>query len=169
MKTRNEQKARSPSESAVETRHLIMPQHTNAYGTAFGGTIMSWIDITASMAARRHCGREVVTVQIDSTSFIAPAFIGDQIILKACVNYVGTTSMEVGVKVQKENPATGECITTCTAHLTFVSLDENKRPFPVPPLEPQDEDEKRRYENARLRVEKRKELRRQLKKNPNGE
>ncbi len=156
--TAGKMSAKRPSDSAVETRYLLMPHQTNPYGTAFGGVIMGWIDMVASMAARRHCGREVVTVGIDSISFRRPAYSGDQIVLKACVNFVGRTSMEVGVKVTRENPETGEQDITTTAHLTFVALDEKKKPAQVPPLEPQTDDEKRRCENAKLRVQTRKEL-----------
>ena len=151
-------KAKSPKDSAVETRYLLMPQQANPHGTAFGGAIVAWIDMVAAMAAQRHCGREVVTAGIDSLIFKEPIRIGDQVVLKATVNYVGRTSMEVGVQVVREDPYGGEAVTATTAHLTFVALDENKRPTEVPPLKPQTTQEKRRYENAKVRVQARKEL-----------
>ena len=156
-------KAKTTGESAVETRYLVMPHQANHYGTAFGGVIMAWIDMVASMAAQRHCRSEVVTAGIDSLHFKEPIHIGDHVVLKACVNYAGRTSMEVGVQVNCENPLTGKNIIATTAHLTFVALNENKRPAPVPPIEPETEDEKRRYENAKLRVKARKELLRKMK------
>lgn len=155
-------KGKTPKESAVETRYLIMPQHANPQGTAFGGVIMSWIDIVAGMAAQRHAGCEVVTASIDSLSFKAPTRIGDHVTLRASVNHVSRTSMEVGVQVTRENPYNGKQTRATTAHLTFVALDENKNPTPVPPIIPETPIEKKRYRNAELRVKSRKELLKQM-------
>jgi acyl-CoA hydrolase len=155
---------KGPSDSAVETRYLVMPQHANPQGTVFGGVIVSWIDMVAAMAAQRHCGKEVVTAGIDSLIFKEPIRIGDQVVLKASVNYVGRTSMEVGVQVTREDPYGGHSVSATTAYLTFVALDENRRPVAVAPIIPETETEKRRYENARLRVEARKQLLRQTSK-----
>ena len=154
---------RTPNQSAVETRYILAPHQVNALGTAFGGVIMSWIDAVAAMVAQRHCHGAVVTASIDKISFKAPIQIGDHIILKSSVNYVGNTSMEVGVQVSKENPLTGEEAKTTRAYLTFVHLDNNGVPTPVPPLEPETAEEKRRYENALHRVEARTELRKRIK------
>jgi len=151
-------KAKSPSESAVETRYLVMPHQANPHGTAFGGVIMAWIDMIASMAAQRHCGKEVVTAGIDSLAFKEPIHIGDHVLLRAAVNYVSRSSMEVGVRVTREDPNSAKQAVATTAHLTFVALDENKKPTPAPPIQPQTEAEKRRYANAKLRVQARKEL-----------
>ena len=152
---------KTPADSAVETRYLVMPGHANVFGTAFGGAIMSWIDVVAAMAAQKHCGRQVVTAGIDSVAFESPICIGDQVVLLACVNYVSRTSMEVGVKVIKEDPATGEQTVATRAFLTFVAIDDNHRPVAAPKLTPQTDEEKRRANNAALRVEARKQLRRQ--------
>jgi acyl-CoA hydrolase len=135
-----------------------MPQDANDLGIAFGGAIMAWIDMVAAMAAQKHCGRKVVTVSIDRMSFLAPCNVGDHVLLRASVNYVGCTSMEVGVQVLKENPYTGERMRATTAYLTFVALDEQHKPVSIPPLSPETPDELRRHENARLRVASRKEL-----------
>lgn len=161
-----ERKEKTPSESAVETRYVVMPDMANSYGTVFGGEIMSWIDMTAGMVAQRHCEKVVVTASIDTISFKAPVYIGDHVILRAKVNYVGNTSMEVGVNVIRENPFTGEKVNATTAFLTFVCLDENGRPTTAPKLRPETTEEKRRYENAKVRVEARKELVRRLGKKP---
>jgi acyl-CoA hydrolase len=150
--------AKPPRASAVETRYIIMPQHANDYGIAFGGTIMSWIDMVAAMVAQRHAEREVVTVSIDKISFLAPIELGDHVVLKASVNYVGRTSMEVGVQVTKENPYTGRQERATTAYLTFVGLDDQKHPVPVPKIVPETPNEVRRFENAKLRVQTRQEL-----------
>lgn len=153
-----DEKGKSPRQSAVETRYLIMPHQANPYGTVFGGVIMAWIDMVAAMAAQRHCGKEVVTAGIDSLAFKEPINIGDHVVLRASVNYVSRSSMEVGVQVAREDPYTNRQVVATTAHLTFVALDENKKPTPVPPILPKTAQEKRRYENARLRVKARKEL-----------
>ena len=147
-----------PSDSAVESWYILMPHQANPSGTAFGGAIMAWIDMLASVAAGRHCGKEVVTANIDSLSFKEPIHVGDHVVLKACVNYAGNTSMDVGVKVIREQPDNNKQIVATTAHLTFVALDENKRPCKVTPILPETADEKRRYENAKLRVQTRKDL-----------
>jgi acyl-CoA hydrolase len=149
---------RTPRSSAVEARYLILPQHANDLGIAFGGVIMAWIDLAAAMVAQRHCARRVVTVSIDRMSFLAPCHVGDHVLLRAAANYVGHTSMEVGVQVIKENPYTGEQVRATTAYLTLVALDDNERPAPIPSLKPETPDEVRRHENARLRVASRKEL-----------
>jgi acyl-CoA hydrolase len=149
---------KSPKESAVESRYLIMPHQANPHGTAFGGVIVAWIDMVAAMAAQRHCCMEVVTAGIDSLAFKEPIRIGDHVVLRASVNYVSRSSMEVGVLVTREDPYTGEHVVATTAYLTFVALDKNKKPTPAPPILPETEQEKLRYEQARLRVQARKEL-----------
>jgi acyl-CoA hydrolase len=155
--------AKKPSESAVESRYLVMPHQANPYGTAFGGVIMSWIDMIASMAAQRHCQKEAVTASIDSLSFKEPIRVGDHVVLKASVNYAGRSSMELGVRVTRQDPYTSEEVIATTAHLTFVALDEKKRPCQIPSILPQTPEEKRRYENAKLRVQARKELLKKMK------
>ncbi|MHC4115107.1 MAG: acyl-CoA thioesterase [Planctomycetota bacterium] len=156
-------KEKTPRESAVEARYLLMPDQANPHGTAFGGSIVAWIDMVASMAAQKHCHKEVVTVSIDSLHFKEPIYIGDHVVLKACVNYVGRTAMEVGVQVTREDPLSSHKIVATTAHLTFVALDEDKKPTVVPPIVPKTANEKRRYKNAELRVKARKQLLKQIK------
>jgi len=151
------EEGKTPGESAVETRYLVMPTQANPQGTAFGGAIVGWIDMTAAMAAQRHCGCEVVTAGIDSLVFREPIRIGDHVILKAMVNYVGRSSLEVGVQVIREDPYSGRQVLATTAHLMLVALGEDKRPVPARPLLPQTPEEKQRYETARLRVQARKE------------
>ena len=146
-------KSKNPRQSAVVTRYLVMPDQASPYGTAFGGAVVAWIDMVASMAAQRHCG-----TSIDSLSFRQPIYVGDHVVLKASVNYAGRTSMEVGVRVTREDPYTAKEVVATTAHLTFVALDKNKKPTPVPKIAPRTSDEKRRYANAGMRVQARKEL-----------
>lgn len=154
--------AKTPRDSQVITRHLVMPQHANPNKTLFGGQLVSWIDLVASMAATRHCGMTVVTASIDEISFHAPIMVADQILLEARVNYVGRTSMEIGVKVSVEEPISGTIRQVTRAYLTFVAMDENCRPAPVPRLKIETEEEKRRHDRALVRVEHRKELRQKL-------
>lgn len=154
--------AKTPRESAVVTRHLVMPQHANPNGALFGGQLVSWIDLVAAMAASRHSGKIVVTASMDEISFLEPISVGDQIILEACVNYVGRTSMEVGVRVSVEDPFQGSCKRATQAYLTFVAMNEKCDPTPVSPLQPETSEEVRRYERAKIRVQHRKELRKKL-------
>ncbi len=159
----NPLRSKAPRESAVETRHIVLPDHANHYGTAFGGAIMSWIDLIAAMAAQRHSGKESVTASIDRVNFITPIHIGDHVHLLAMVNYVGKTSMEIGVQVNRENPYTGESVRATTAYLSFVALDENKKPTLIPGLQPETELEIRRFEEGRLRIENAKEFAKKIK------
>ena len=154
--------AKTPSESAVEMREMVMPNQTNPQNTVFGGTVMGWIDIAAAMVAARHCGRPVVTAHIDDIDFIAPIKVGYHVLIQASLNYVGRTSMIIGVKVTSENPYTGEVRTTTKAYLTFVALDDLGRPVEVPSLKPETPDEIRRYENAKKRVQMKKDVRNTL-------
>jgi uncharacterized protein (TIGR00369 family) len=151
-------KPKTPADSAVESRYLVMPNHANPYGTIFGGITVSWIDVVGSMAAQKHCGKEVVTAAIDSLNFKEPIYIGEQVVLKATVNYVGKTSMEVEVQVVRENPETGKNSLATTAYLTYVALDKNKKPAPAGELKPETALEKQKYEQAKLRVQARKQL-----------
>ncbi|WP_413287565.1 acyl-CoA thioesterase [Bdellovibrio sp. HCB337] len=134
---------------------LVLPSHTNALGSIFGGTIMSWIDIAAAIAAQRHSNKEVVTASIDSLSFVAPVYKGWVVNLKASVNFTSRTSMEVGVRVDAENPKTGEVFHTASAYTTFVALGSNGKPIAVPDLILESEDDKRRFEAAKRRREQR--------------
>lgn len=157
-------KVKTPSETSIEMREMVMPNHTNVHGTVFGGTVMGWIDIAGAMVSARHCGRPVVTAHIDDIDFIAPIKMGYHVLIQASLNYVGKTSMIVGVKVTSENPHTGESRTTTKAYLTFVALDDLGRPIEVPGLAPETEDEIRRYENAKMRVQMKKDARSKFKK-----
>lgn len=145
--------AKTVAASRVVMTQLVLPSHTNSLGSIFGGTVMSWIDIAAAIAAQRHSGKEVVTASMDQLSFIAPVYKGWVVNLVASVNFVSRTSMEVGVRVDAENPRTGELFHTATAYMTFVALGSDGKPSPVPPLELQSEEEKRRNREAKKRRE----------------
>jgi len=148
-----EQVQKSPKQSSAEMRFLVMPEHTNPQNSIFGGVVMSWIDMAAAMVAERHSGRPVVTVHVDDISFKAPIKIGDHVLVKASVNYVGKTSILVGVKVIAENPFTGITRHTTTAYLTFVALDDIGRPIEICKLTPETDEEKRRYIQGEKRMQ----------------
>ncbi len=150
-----ELKPKPVSDSRVETVELVLPNDTNPLGTMLGGRVMHLIDITGSIAAMRHARRQVVTAQMDDLSFHHPIRQGHFIILKGSVNFAGTSSMEVGVKVLSENPLTGEQVHTSSAYLTFVAVDRDGAPVDIPPLLPETEDDQRRYEEALRRREQR--------------
>jgi acyl-CoA hydrolase len=156
---------KTPADSSVIMTELVLPQHTNALGSIFGGTVMAWIDIAGAIAAGKHARSTVVTASIDALHFIAPIRLGHVVELKACVNATGTTSMEVGVRVDSENPLTGEKFHNVSAYLTFVSLGSDGRARKVPPIEPKTPAEKRRFQAALKRRESRILLAQELKKN----
>ena len=139
----------------VENTELVLPPDTNHHGTVFGGRVLQWIDITASIAAQRYAGRKVVTASIDQMHFILPIHLGNVVILKACVNSVHRTSMEIGVRVEREDVLTGLNEHAATAYLTFVAMDQNMKPSPVPPLLTTNEAETRRAKEAVLRRDNR--------------
>jgi acyl-CoA hydrolase len=147
------------SESRVEVTQMVMPGDANSLGTAFGGKVMQWTDLAAAMAAMRHARLPVVTVSVDQLTFLAPVRIGHMAILVAQVNAVFSTSMEVGVEVQTEDPRTGARRKCCDAFLTFVALGADNRPTTIPPLRPEDDDERRREREARVRRDARLALR----------
>jgi acyl-CoA hydrolase len=148
-------KSKSVSSSQVVMTQLVLPSHTNALGTIFGGTVMSWIDIAAAIAAQRHSNKEVVTASMDQLNFIAPVRKGWVVNLKASVNYTSRTSMEIGVRVDAENPITSELFHTASAYMTFVALGSDGKPSPVPSLELETDTEKRRFSDAQKRREER--------------
>jgi len=147
---------KSPAESAiVQNVYKIFPNDLNAEKTVFGGLVMGLCDRTALIVAERHTGCACVTAAVDSLNFLAPARSGETLIVKAAVNRAWTTSMEIGVHVVAENSRDGERRHVVTAYLTFVAIDDNGKPTPVPPIVPQNDDEKRRYREAGERREAR--------------
>jgi acyl-CoA hydrolase len=142
-------------DSYVETIEQVRPGDTNTLGTVFGGKVMEWIDITGAVAAMRHVRQPVVTASFDRVDFYAPARIGHLMVLKAQVNFTGKTSLEVGVKVEAEDPLTGQRFLTTQALLTFVAIDKNCKPVAVPPIIPETLEEKKRFEEGKLRREER--------------
>jgi acyl-CoA hydrolase len=140
-------------ESLSEYSELALPNDANGFGNVLGGKVMHLVDLAAAMAGMRHARRPIVTAALDSMRFLHPVKIGQLIVLRASVNRVFNTSMEIGVKVETETLLTGSKLHTCSAYLTFVALDENSRPAPIPPVIPETEDEQRRYREAGERRE----------------
>jgi uncharacterized protein (TIGR00369 family) len=142
-------------ESAVVLSQVMNPQDTNPAGNVHGGVIMKLIDTAAGVAAARYARSNVVTASIDRLDFHHPAYVGNLLTLRASVNFVGRTSMEVGVRVETENLVSGEKRHTASAYLTYVALDRDRRPRPVPTLILETEEDKRRNSEAKARREMR--------------
>lgn len=131
---------------------IVFPNDANPLGNCMGGRVMAWIDICAAVAAGRHARTPVVTASADQIDFLNPVPVGAVVILRASVNFTGRTSMEVGVKVWQEDRAAGDRKHVASAYLTFVSLDPvTKTPRAVPPVLPQTDEEKRRFEAGKQR------------------
>jgi uncharacterized protein (TIGR00369 family) len=139
--------------SAVILSQLMGPQDTNNAGNVHGGVIMRIIDSTAGVVATRHARSTCVTASIDRLDFLYPVYAGDLVTFKASLNFVGKKSMEIGVRVETENLITGEIRHTSSAYLTYVSLDKSGRPRELPPLILENDDDKRRNEEAQARRE----------------
>ncbi len=140
-------------ESYSEYSELALPNDSNSLGNLLGGKVMHLVDLAGAMAAMRHSRNVVVTAAIDQMSFLHPVRIGQWVRLRSAVNRVFRTSMEVGVKVYVEDLIRGEMQHTSSAYLTFVAIDAENNPVAVPPVIPETDDEKRRYEEAGLRRE----------------
>ena len=147
--------ARTVTESQSERSEIIFPADANALGSLFGGRLMQFIDLVGAMAATRHARATTVTAAMDHLDFIAPVHVGNLLILKASVNRVFRTSMEVGVKAMVEDMRTGQIRHVSSAYLTFVAVDREGGRIAVPPIVPETADQKRRYEDAARRREMR--------------
>ena len=145
--------AKSVDYSRVTMSHMMLPQDANPAGIVHGGVVMKHIDDAAGVVALRHTRCNVVTASIDRLDFHNPAFIGELLTIKASLNLVGKTSMEIGARVEAENHFTGEKRHIASAYLTFVALDEKHQPKAIPPLILEDAEEKRRNKDA---IERRK-------------
>ncbi|GAB6058571.1 acyl-CoA thioesterase [Desulfonatronum parangueonense] len=145
----------SSSETSITIAIQMLPQDANPYGSIHGGIIMKHIDTAAGIVAIRHVRGNAVTASIDRLDFHYPAYVGDLLMLKASINLVGRTSMEVGVRVEAENLLTGEVRHTASAYLTFVALDKKGRPTQVRPYHPTTPDQIHRHEEAKIRREMR--------------
>ncbi|MFP7297333.1 acyl-CoA thioesterase [Neobacillus niacini] len=155
--------AKTCNESRVVRTSRIFPNDVNNHNTMFGGKLMSDMDMLASISATRHSRREVVTASTDSVDFLSPITQQDSVCFESFVTWTGTSSIEVFVKIIAENLMTGNRKIAATAFFTFVALDENGKPTPVPKIIPETNEEKKLYETGKDRAEKRKEHRKNSK------
>ncbi|NTU60572.1 MAG: acyl-CoA thioesterase [Deltaproteobacteria bacterium] len=150
-----EKKGCTVSETQVTVAHLMQPSHANPAGNVHGGQIMKMIDDAAAVVAIRHARSNCVTASIDRLDFHAPVFVGNLLLLKASMNFVGRTSMEVGVRVEAEDLRTGVVRHTASAYLTFVSMGPDGRPEEIAPLVVETDEHRRRRDEAAVRREER--------------
>lgn len=140
------------SESAIHDQtSVVFPNDLNPLGTLFGGRVLEQADRVTAVVARRHAGHVCVTLGVDSVRFLAPARHGDLLVFQAAVNRVWRTSMEVGIKVWAEDLSTQSRRHIFSAYFTFVAVDEQLKPVPIPPVEPETGEDRRRYEAAERR------------------
>ncbi len=142
---------RRVKESQLTISQVMGPTDANIYGNVHGGVIMKLVDEVGGIVATRHAHRPVVTVVIDSMTFISPVHVGDLLRLDGSVNWVGRTSIEVGVRVQAENVLSGALTHTNSAFCVYVALGNDGRPTPVPPLIIETDEERRRMEEGAIR------------------
>ena len=146
--------ARTVAESRTIFSQVMLPGDANPLGTVHGGTITKLVDSTGAVAALRHCrayAASIVTARIDAMSFVQPIHVGEVVTLRASVNDVGRTSLEVGVRVEAENVRTADVKHVASAYLVYVALDDAGNPTAVPPLLVATDEERRRRQAARAR------------------
>ena len=148
--------AKAVRESVSDVADLMFPPDANMHGTVFGGKVLQMVDKAASVCAMRHAGKPVVTVAMDRVEFLVPIRVGTFLIASAAVNYVGRTSMEIGVEVYAEDMPGGSRVHTNSCLVTMVAVDQNGRPSPVPPLLVETPEEKARWQAAEQRRRSRK-------------
>ncbi len=151
--TRDPLMPRPVRDSQSEMNEIVLPNDTNPLGFLLGGRLMHWIDLAGALAAHRHSRSYAVTASIDHMDFLTPVHVGDLVVLRSSVNRVFTTSMEVGVQVIVENFLLEECKHVSSAYLTFVAVDKEGHHVKVPPVIPETDDQKRRFEDAGRRRE----------------
>ena len=147
--------ARNVDQSRTEMTELVLPQHSNAMGTAFGGTLLAWMDICGAITAYRHSGNVAVTAAMDEVDFVAPIRLGDVVILSGQINAAFRTSVEIQVCADVEDRATGKRTRSAEAFMTFVAVTDDGQPVPVPPLKCTTPEELEREQQAQARRKKR--------------
>ena len=147
--------------SRVRMNELVMPNDTNPLGNLMGGRLLQWMDVCSAISAQRHCNRNVVTISVDNVEFKKAIKLGEVVVIEAEVTRAFTSSMEVAMRVWAENLRTGERRLCTTSFYTFVSVDADGRPVPVPQIIPESDFEKERYELAENRRELRLEISKQ--------
>jgi len=146
---------KSPSESHAEVIVRMFPSDANPAGNVFGGGILKHIDMVAGIVAQRHSQSNAVTVSMDSVNFLKPVFVGNVLSLNARINYVHNSSMEIEIKAEAEDIVTGIRTVTATAFVTFIALDQNGKPLPVPKLALKTDEDRVKFEEGKSRMETR--------------
>ena len=146
---------KTPDDSKAEVIIRMFPSDANPAGNVFGGAILKHIDMVAGIVAQRFSQTNAVTVSMDKISFLKPVFVGNVLFVKAQVNYVLKSSMEIEVNVEAEDIAKGTRVHTGNAYVTFVALDENGKPTPVPMLRIDNPEDQKRFDEGKLRMERR--------------
>lgn len=144
---------KSPAESHAEVIVRMFPSDANPAGNVFGGEILKHIDMVAGIVAQRHSQSNAVTVCMDSVNFLKPIFVGNVLTLNARINYVHNSSMEIEVKAEAEDIVTGIRTVTGTAFVTFVALDNNGKPMHVPKLALKTDDDRKKFEEGKIRMD----------------
>lgn len=147
--------AKTPDESKAEMIVRMFPTNANPAGNVFGGEILRNIDMVAGLVAQRHCQTNAVTVSMDRVNFLKPVYVGNALILNARLNYVHNSSMEIEIKVEAEDLTKGTRTLTGTAFVTFVALGDDGKPIPVPKLILKTDDDRKKFEEGRIRMEQR--------------
>ena len=146
---------KTPDDSKAEVIIRMFPSDANPAGNVFGGAILKHIDMVAGIVAQRHSQTNAVTVSMDKISFLKPVFVGNVLFVTARVNYVQKSSMEIEVNVEAEDIAKGTRVHTGNAFVTFVALDSNGKPVSVPKLRIESPEDQKRFEEGKLRMERR--------------
>ena len=144
----------TPAATEVNMTQLVLPNDTNLLGNLLGGRLLHWVDIVGALAATRHARKTVATVSIESVDFRHPIRKGEMVMLNAKVIWTGRTSIKVVVRVEAENMYTGAVIATNNAFLTYVAMDENGNPCPVPKISPVTDEEVRYYNDAQTEYDR---------------
>ncbi|HRE50819.1 MAG TPA: acyl-CoA thioesterase [Flavitalea sp.] len=139
---------KSPEDSVVVMTELVLPNDTNVFGNLMGGRLMYWMDIAAALAAMKHCGSPVVTASVDNISFENPIRLGNVVHIEARVSRAFNTSMEVHLKVWGEDAVKQHRYNSNQAYYTFVALNPDRKPQPVPAIQPKTEEEIKLYDGA---------------------
>jgi len=141
-------KKKYPRESFVNMTELVLPNDTNTLNNLMGGRLMHWMDIVSAIAGQKHCNSTVVTASVDNISFRSPIQLGDVVTLRARVTRAFNSSVEIRIDVEAENIPEGKKIASNSAYFTFVAVDKEGKPVPVPEVEPETEEESALYEGA---------------------
>lgn len=148
LRVSTDPKKKTVSASRARMLEMVMPNDTNPLGNLMGGQLLKWMDICSAIAAQRHCNRTVATVSVDSVEFKEAIKLGEVVVIEGDVTRAFTTSMEVAMSVWAENLRTGSRKLCTTSFYTFVAVDADGRPVPIPAIIPETDDEKKRYEEA---------------------